>query len=99
MECAGAIRGTGAIRGIRRGGAARAHGARGTANVRAAGAGDHTAPGAVGESAWTNRARARAVHHMLLLLLDNIPDRLVRHSVESRVIGELSVAMASHRAA
>jgi hypothetical protein len=36
---------------------------------------------------------------MLLLLLVNIPDSLVRHSVESRVIGELSVAMASHRAA
>jgi hypothetical protein len=36
---------------------------------------------------------------MLLLLLDNIPDRLVRHSIESRVIGELFVAMASRRAA
>jgi hypothetical protein len=32
-------------------------------------------------------------------LLDNIPDSLLRHSVENRVIGVLSIALASHRAA
>jgi hypothetical protein len=43
--------------------------------------------------------RRGALRARVTLLLDNVPDSLLRHSVENGVIGVPSIAMASHRAA